>query len=466
MQRLPHRFHRPIVAGLLVAAAWSTVSSARADSVHWSMYMAAVGNGRQALAEEYTKILAESTLGICTNERGWMQAGPDGSALLVAEAIASDGAAAYIHALDLYRVRANGTVQRERIDSWNDTKATCARGTRLVLDSLGASHLFRSGIRIENGALVQFVQHATRVGSGWRWREVPLGFSPNLMRYAVAPGRDGALHLLAADDTRATALAVYHYAYQAGTWRREQVALVDHAVPTTPMELDIVQASDGTVHAAFGLEYLDQGAPSGARQELWHASNGDGGWRADIVAGPADSADFAGNHPDIDLLAASPLILAMATRHAVPGGSLLDADLFFFEAANGGWRGRLLVEDADGFCWDDGCSFTGLSPSLATDREGGTHVLFQDEASSHPQGWAVLGQMRYGYRAPGGGWRFSTVYRQPPPQSRDDFSGLDNPVLAVTADGAHAFAAGVQHEANGGRHIYRLVLLHLLPKAR
>ena len=216
---------------------------------------------------------------------------------------------------------------------------------------------------------------------------------------------------------------LYHLTNESGSWQRELIHNYDMAFTydtyiKTSSRQDIIIDKDGYVHVTFSEQINEIDNPS----RLLYATNKSGVWKIETALNyDFGIRDDAGWFPSLCLDNNDiPYISCMYVKRVYTYSAQYCKLFLLKRLGYQNWQTEIIAEHDDGYYGHDGRNYTGGLTHLVFDKSNKSHIIFSDIASTHyppPFNQCVhVGNIRYAVNK-GGGWNFTTIYRQPLPIS-------------------------------------------------
>jgi len=212
---------------------------------------------------------------------------------------------------------------------------------------------------------------------------------------------------------------LYHLTNATGRWEKELIHNYNMAYTydmyvKSSCRQDIKIDKNGYVHVVFSEQIDGTDDPS----RLLYATNRSGKWLLEVALHyHPGSRDEAGWFPSLCLdQNGTPYVSCMYTN-CVYTHSATDCQLLLLKRKSyNNWLSEVIAKQDDGYYGGDGRNYTGGLSHLVFDGNNTPHIVFSDIASTHWPGTQRLNVGNIRYATPrGGGWKITTIYRQPRP---------------------------------------------------
>jgi len=212
---------------------------------------------------------------------------------------------------------------------------------------------------------------------------------------------------------------LYHLTNATGRWEKELIHNYNMAYTydmyiKSSCRQDIKIDKDGYVHVVFS-EQID-GTDDPCR--LLYATNKSGSWQIEVALNyHPGSRDDAGWFPSLCLDHNGIPCVSCMYINCVYTHSAMDCTLLLLKRKGwNDWTSEVVANQDDGYHGADGRDYTGGLSHLVFDGNNTPHIVFSDIASTHWPGTQRfnVGNIRHA-TLKDGGWKITTIYRQPSP---------------------------------------------------
>ncbi|MDH4271120.1 MAG: hypothetical protein OEW18_03990 [Candidatus Aminicenantes bacterium] len=212
---------------------------------------------------------------------------------------------------------------------------------------------------------------------------------------------------------------LYHLTDATGKWEKELIHSYDTAYTydmyiKSSCRQDMKIDKNGYVHVVFSEQVVGTADPS----RLLYATNRSGKWQIEVASNyDPGSSDDAGWFPSLCLDHKGRPYVSCMYVNRVPTHSATDCRLLLLKRkSHNNWVSEIVASRDDGYYGGDGRNYTGGLSHLVFDRDNSPHIVFSDIASTHWPGTQRLNAGNIRYAVPkDGGWKITTIYRQPRP---------------------------------------------------